>query len=247
MPQDKKGNPRVSDDEIIETLRIANAEFVLQMEHGLDTNVGNLGSQLSGGQKQRLAIARALIKRPKILIFDEATSALDHKNEQEVQKAIQNIKYVQNSFHGFNIKKTTDLEDEEMNERNNPVTQIIIAHRMTTIQHCDKILVVDQGQVIEQGNHETLLEKFPFGLYAQMLQKQIYEDERAAKSEPPVLESMQKILEEEEQKTPVHVHQRNIEGLELSHRQQLLEAPAALPEPNILTTIPHLQEQRSVA
>jgi ABC-type multidrug transport system fused ATPase/permease subunit len=58
------------------------------------------------------------------------------------------------------------LEDEEMNERNNPVTQIIIAHRMTTIQHCDKILVVDQGQVIEQGNHETLLEKFPFGLYA---------------------------------------------------------------------------------
>ena len=71
----------VSDDEIIETLRIANAEFVLSLEKGLDTNVGNLGSQLSGGQKQRLAIARALIKRPSLLIFDEATSALDHKNE----------------------------------------------------------------------------------------------------------------------------------------------------------------------
>ena len=71
----------VSDDEIIETLRIANAEFVLSLEKGLDTNVGNLGSQLSGGQKQRLAIARALIKRPSLIIFDEATSALDHKNE----------------------------------------------------------------------------------------------------------------------------------------------------------------------
>lgn len=72
-------------------MKIANAEFVLRLENGLDTNVGDLGSKLSGGQKQRLAIARALIKKPKMLIFDEATSALDHLNEIEVQKAIQNI------------------------------------------------------------------------------------------------------------------------------------------------------------
>lgn len=88
----------------------------------MDTNVGAQGSQLSGGQKQRIALARALIKNPKLLIFDEATSALDKKNEQEVQKAI-----------------------DDMKEKLGDVTCIVIAHRLSTIRNADNILVLKNG------------------------------------------------------------------------------------------------------
>ena len=89
------GNPNATDDEIIAALKSANAwDFIQEKmkEKGIYTNVGNSGGQLSGGQKQRLALARALIKKPKILLLDEATSALDKKNEKEVQEAIDKIK-----------------------------------------------------------------------------------------------------------------------------------------------------------
>ena len=91
LPDQKLASNSIDDQEITHYLKLANAEFVLDLEKGLDTVVGNLGSQLSGGQKQRLAIVRALIKKPRILIFDEATSALDQRSELDVQNAISNI------------------------------------------------------------------------------------------------------------------------------------------------------------
>lgn len=121
-------------DEIWAALKKANAEeFVRALPQQLETYVGTSGTQLSGGQKQRLAIARAILKNPRILLLDEATSALDRKNEMEIQKTL----------------------DEIAEGR----TTIVIAHRLTTIQNADRIIVFDQGQVVEEGNHESLIEK----------------------------------------------------------------------------------------
>ena len=103
------------------------------MDEGLDTDIGERGSLLSGGQRQRLAIARAFIKNAPIVILDEATSALDNKSEAVVQKAIDNL----------------------MQDR----TVFVIAHRLSTIQHADNIVVINDGQIIEQGNHQQLLDK----------------------------------------------------------------------------------------
>jgi len=111
------GKPDASDEEIIEALKAANAWDFIQSkmsEHGIDTNVGNAGSQLSGGQKQRLAIARAFIKKPRLLLLDEATSALDKKNEREVQASIDKIR--------------AEL---------GAVTTVVIAHRLSTIKEAD--------------------------------------------------------------------------------------------------------------
>lgn len=98
-------------------------------------------------QKQRIAIARALIKNPKILIFDEATSALDAESEFQVQKAIQNL------------------------VARHEKTIIIIAHRLSTIQNCDRILVLKQGQIVEQGDHNALLQKN--GIYKKLVERQL--------------------------------------------------------------------------
>ncbi len=116
---------------------------------GINTNVGNAGGQLSGGQKQRIAIARAFIKIPKILLLDEATSALDKKNEREVQGAIDQIR--------------KDLGS---------ITTIVIAHRLSTIRHADNIIVMQKGKIIEQGNHNQLLQTYPDGLYAKFVKEQ---------------------------------------------------------------------------
>ena len=111
---------------------MANAhQFIDQLENGYDTLVGNRGMMLSGGQRQRLAIARALVKNPQILIFDEATSALDTESELLVQEAI----------------------DRLMEHR----TTLVIAHRLSTIRHADRILVVDKGRIVEAGKHDELL------------------------------------------------------------------------------------------
>ncbi|HNU57822.1 MAG TPA: ABC transporter ATP-binding protein, partial [Flavobacteriales bacterium] len=125
------GTPGVAQADIERAARIANAHgFIEQLEEGYQTNIGDGGNRLSGGQKQRLAIARAVLKNPPILILDEATSALDTESERLVQEAL------------FKM-----LEGR---------TSLVIAHRLSTIQHCDEICVMQQGRIIERGTHQQL-------------------------------------------------------------------------------------------
>jgi len=122
----------VPKEKVMETARIANAhDFIMKLEKGYDTIVGNRGVKLSGGEKQRIAIARALLKDPQILIFDEATSALDTEAEVLVQEAINRL----------------------MHNR----TSLVIAHRLSTIKNATRILVIDDGQIVESDTHEGLL------------------------------------------------------------------------------------------
>jgi ATP-binding cassette, subfamily B, bacterial MsbA len=127
-------SPNVTEDAIHKALKDACLyEFVMSLEKGLDTEVGERGILLSGGQKQRLAIARAFLKDAAIVILDEATSALDNKSEAVVQQAIENL----------------------MKDR----TVFIIAHRLSTVQNADRILVINDGEVVEEGSHKNLLDK----------------------------------------------------------------------------------------
>ncbi|KAI7858541.1 P-loop containing nucleoside triphosphate hydrolase protein [Circinella umbellata] len=136
----------VSDEEIIAACKKANCHsFISQLPHGYDTLVGQQGSMLSGGQKQRVAIARAIIKNPSILLLDEATSALDTKSERIVQQAL-------------------DVASENR-------TTLMIAHRLSTIRNADMIIVMKQGEVVEQGSHSELIEKN--GTYADLVHKQL--------------------------------------------------------------------------
>lgn len=126
------GKENASDKEIAEALKMAYLDdFVAGLENGVDTEIGERGALLSGGQRQRLAIARAFIKNAPIVILDEATSALDNKSEAVVQKAIDNL----------------------MQDR----TVFVIAHRLSTVQNADKIVVVNDGRIVEEGSHEELL------------------------------------------------------------------------------------------
>lgn len=127
------GNPHATAEQLDEALKAANAfHFVHQLEHGLETSVGENGVKLSGGQKQRLAIARAILRDPQILLLDEATSNLDNESEREVQEALTNL----------------------MNGR----TTIVIAHRLSTITNADQILVFEDGSLSGRGTHEELLQ-----------------------------------------------------------------------------------------
>jgi subfamily B ATP-binding cassette protein MsbA len=126
------GKLDATDEEIIEALKIANAyEFVNDLPKGIYTNIGDSGNKLSGGQKQRLSIARAVLKNPPIMILDEATSALDTESEKFVQVALENM----------------------MQNR----TSIVIAHRLSTIQKADLIVVMQKGEIVEQGKHDELI------------------------------------------------------------------------------------------
>lgn len=139
------GLPDVSLDDIKSACRAAHAhEFILAMENGYDTEIGERGGKLSGGQKQRLSIARALLKNPEILILDEATSALDSQSEKAVQEALETL----------------------MANR----TSLVIAHRLSTVMHADKIIVLDKGKVVELGNHKELIAQK--GLYYNLIQLQ---------------------------------------------------------------------------
>ena len=142
------GKEDASDEEVIEALKIANAwEFVKDLPKGIETNVGDSGNKLSGGQKQRLSIARAVLKNPPIMILDEATSALDTESERLVQVALENM----------------------MKNR----TSIVIAHRLSTIQNADEIIVMQKGEIVEQGKHNELINKK--GMYNNLVAMQSFE------------------------------------------------------------------------
>jgi subfamily B ATP-binding cassette protein MsbA len=130
-----------SQDDLESAAKAANAyEFILEQSNGFQTIIGEKGVRLSGGQRQRLAIARAILRNSPILILDEATSSLDTESERKVQIALENL----------------------MRDR----TTLVIAHRLSTIQRADTIIVLDKGQLVEAGNHESLINRG--GLYAQL-------------------------------------------------------------------------------
>lgn len=141
--------PNATDEEVYDALKRASCEKLLRRaEDGLNTTIGEGGIKVSGGEKQRLSIARAILRNPNLLIFDEATSALDSITEEEINATIRNI------------------------SDKNRIT-VLIAHRLSTVMHADKIFVLEQGKIIEQGKHEDLiLEK---GLYYAMWRQQIGE------------------------------------------------------------------------
>ncbi len=141
----------VTDEQIVEAAKRANAyEFIVNLPQGFDTPIGDRGVMLSGGQRQRLAIARALLRDPDILILDEATSALDTVSERLVQQAL----------------------DELSRDR----TTLVIAHRLSTVQKADQIAVLDKGRVVEVGTHESLLQEQ--GLYARLYAMQFSDHEQ---------------------------------------------------------------------
>jgi subfamily B ATP-binding cassette protein MsbA len=139
------GKLDATEEEIIQAAKDANAhKFILETENGYDSLIGEKGVKLSGGQRQRLAIARAILKNPAILLLDEATSSLDSESEAQVQEAL--IRLMENR------------------------TTFVIAHRLSTVQHADRILVLDAGKIVEQGNHLELIEKG--GLYSHLYELQ---------------------------------------------------------------------------
>lgn len=141
------GLDSASDEDVVEAAKIANAhEFIVHMEHGYHTGIGDRGVRLSGGQRQRLAIARAVLKNPPILILDEATSALDTESEKLVQDALYKL----------------------MKNR----TSIVIAHRLSTIRNADCIVVLQEGEITETGTHEELIKKD--GIYRKLCDLQAF-------------------------------------------------------------------------
>lgn len=144
------GRLDATDDEVVEAARAANAHvFIEKLEHGYNTEVGERGIQLSGGQRQRIAIARALLRNPRILLLDEATSALDSESELMVKEALDRLMQGRTSF--------------------------IIAHRLSTVYGCDRILVLEAGMLVEEGTHEQLLQK-ESGLYRRLYSLQFLEE-----------------------------------------------------------------------
>ncbi len=144
------GRTDATDEDLIAASRAANAhDFISALPDGYDTPVGEKGVNLSGGQRQRLAIARAILKNPRLLILDEATSALDSESEMLVQRALQRL----------------------MTGR----TTVVIAHRLTTIQEADRIVVLNKGRIVEKGTHATLIQRD--GLYRRLYTLRTVESE----------------------------------------------------------------------
>jgi len=154
-------NPEATDEEILEALHRASCQSLLaRAEKGIDTLIGEGGVKVSGGEKQRLSIARALLRKPRLLVMDEATSALDSITEEEIASTIRSV----------NINRDT--------------ITILIAHRLSTIMHADRIMVLERGVIVESGTHRQLLD-LKGGLYYAMWRQQIGErkhDEQPAVS-----------------------------------------------------------------
>ncbi|KAF4398913.1 hypothetical protein G4B88_023507 [Cannabis sativa] len=147
------GTNEATETEIVEASRQANIhEFVSTLPNGYDTVVGEKGCQLSGGQKQRVAIARTLLKRPAIMLLDEATSALDAESEKSIVNALESM----------------NLNGDRMS----CITQITVAHRLSTIKNSDTIVVMDKGEIVEMGSHSSLLESK--GLYSRLSRLQSF-------------------------------------------------------------------------
>ena len=128
------GKPDATREDVIKAAKIAAAhDFIMEMPQGYDTIVGERGMGLSGGQKQRIAIARAIIKNPKILIMDDCTSAVDMETEYAIQQALKDIMEGRTTF--------------------------IIAHRISSVKDADEIIVLDDGQIVERGTHDQLVKQ----------------------------------------------------------------------------------------
>jgi subfamily B ATP-binding cassette protein MsbA len=140
------GRPGASWDEVVRAAQMANADgFIRQLPNGYETSIGDFGGKLSGGERQRIAIARAILKDPPILILDEATSQLDSESERLVQEALDRI------MHGRTV--------------------FLIAHRLSTLRKAHRIVVLDQGQIVQMGRHEQLIESA--GLYRRLYELQV--------------------------------------------------------------------------
>ncbi|MBH0231104.1 ABC transporter ATP-binding protein/permease [Halobacillus yeomjeoni] len=145
----RMGNPDATDEEMIEAAKAANAhDFIMNLPHGYETQVGERGVKLSGGQKQRVAIARVFLKNPPLLVLDEATSALDLESENLIQGALERLASNRTTF--------------------------IVAHRLSTITHADRIVLIENGEIIEVGSHSELMEKK--GHYYNLYQVQELDD-----------------------------------------------------------------------
>jgi ATP-binding cassette, subfamily B, bacterial len=145
MENIRYGRPDATDAEVLEAAARAHAhDFIVTLPEGYRTLVGERGVKLSGGQRQRIAIARAVLREAPLLLLDEATSSLDAESEQLVQQALTRL----------------------MQGR----TTLVIAHRLATVLKCDRILVMDQGRIVEEGSHESLVAKG--GLYARLARLQ---------------------------------------------------------------------------
>jgi ATP-binding cassette subfamily B protein len=148
-------NPSATEETLKEVLQKAScSNLISRAEKGLDTLIGEGGLKLSGGEKQRLSIARALLRKPHLLIFDEATSALDSITEEEITNTIKDISSAKEQI------------------------SILIAHRLSTIMHADRIYVLEKGEVVETGTHEKLIEEK--GLYFAMWRQQIGERKKVS-------------------------------------------------------------------
>jgi len=143
------GTPDATEEQVIQAARLAYAdEFIRELDHGYDSKIGDRGLMLSGGQRQRICIARAILRNAPILVLDEATSALDTESEMIVQEALSNL----------------------MRNR----TTFVIAHRLSTVMHADKIVVLEQGKIVEIGRHQELLVRN--GLYRRLYTMQFKDD-----------------------------------------------------------------------